>query len=131
MLVGILADTHGLLDARVVPALRSAACTRILHAGDIADAFPSRLSLPALLAALEEVAPVSAVRGNTDDKVAAGHGLPATLVHACGGVRFVMHHGDLIDDCGQATGGAQGVTSSFQGTHIRLVLCGTAAASTF
>jgi putative phosphoesterase len=94
--VGILADTHGILDARVCDALRTAACTHILHAGEVTDALTSRLTLPALLTKLEDIAPVSAVRGNTDDKAAAGHCLPATLSWSAGKVRFIMHHGARI-----------------------------------
>ncbi|HRN50072.1 MAG TPA: metallophosphoesterase family protein [Anaerolineales bacterium] len=61
--LGLIADTHipdrkrG-LDARILPALRQAKVSAILHAGDI--------STPAVLHTLGEVAPVLAVRGNTD-----------------------------------------------------------------
>ena len=54
--IGILADTHGLLRPRVLE--RLAGCERLLHAGDVGD--------PAVLAALRELAPVEAVRGNVD-----------------------------------------------------------------
>jgi hypothetical protein len=55
--IGLLSDTHGFLD----PALAAlfARCAAILHAGDVVK--------PAVLAALEGIAPVTAVRGNNDD----------------------------------------------------------------
>ena len=43
-----------------------------------------------------QVAPVTAVRGNTDDKWARDHGLADTATWHAGAVRFVMHHGDRI-----------------------------------
>ena len=56
MKVGVIADTHGLLRPEVLPAF--AGVDHILHAGDIGD--------PAILAALKKLAPVTAIRGNTD-----------------------------------------------------------------
>ncbi len=56
MRVGLISDTHGLLRPEAVERLRGAA--HILHAGDI--------GAPEVLAALRELAPVTAVRGNND-----------------------------------------------------------------
>lgn len=56
MLLGVLADTHGQLAPRALSALQGV--ERILHAGDIGDA--------AIITTLERVAPVTAVRGNSD-----------------------------------------------------------------
>jgi putative phosphoesterase len=56
MRVGLISDTHGLLRPEAVERLRGA--THILHAGDI--------GAPEVLAALRELAPVTAVRGNND-----------------------------------------------------------------
>ena len=56
MLIGVLSDTHGYLDPRAVAALGGAEL--ILHAGDIGG--------QAIIATLEQIAPVLAVRGNTD-----------------------------------------------------------------
>ena len=97
--VGILADTHGLLDARVCPSLSTSHVDYILHAGDVADASlrpPSRLGAPDLLAALAGVAPVIAVRGNADDSALRGSIFPETSTLTVGGLRFFLHHGDLI-----------------------------------
>jgi uncharacterized protein len=80
MRVGVLSDTHGLLRPRVLE--RLAGCDLLLHAGDLGEV--------ALLERLREVAPVVAVRGNTDTgeagrlpEVAAGElaGLPYRMTH--------------------------------------------------
>lgn len=55
-LLGIVSDTHGLLRPWVLEALQG--CDHIVHAGDVGD--------PAILGQLEEIAPVTAVRGNCD-----------------------------------------------------------------
>jgi putative phosphoesterase len=54
--IGVISDTHGQLRPEALAALRS--CGLILHAGDVGD--------PAILGQLGEIAPVHAVRGNTD-----------------------------------------------------------------
>ena len=54
--VGVISDTHGLLRESALAALRG--CSPIIHAGDVGD--------EAVLAALREIAPVLAVRGNID-----------------------------------------------------------------
>jgi putative phosphoesterase len=54
--VGVISDTHGLMRPEALKALRG--CDRILHAGDIGS--------PAVLEALEAIAPVTAIRGNND-----------------------------------------------------------------
>jgi putative phosphoesterase len=54
--IGVVSDTHGLLRPEVVPALKGVA--RILHLGDVGGI--------AILADLEKIAPVTAIRGNID-----------------------------------------------------------------
>ena len=56
MRFGLISDTHNLLRPQVFELLRGV--DRILHAGDIGS--------PDLLVALEAIAPVTAVFGNTD-----------------------------------------------------------------
>ena len=56
MRIGLIADTHGLLRPEAIDALRGS--DRIVHAGDIGD--------PAILDALAEIAPLTAIRGNND-----------------------------------------------------------------
>ena len=54
--IGLISDTHGLLRPQALEALRGSEL--ILHAGDVGK--------PEILAALRELAPVIAVRGNVD-----------------------------------------------------------------
>ncbi|HEY9126113.1 MAG TPA: metallophosphoesterase family protein [Acidobacteriaceae bacterium] len=79
--IGVLSDTHGLLRPELLPLLRG--CNHILHCGDVGD--------PAILDALAEIAPVTAIRGNIDI-----HGpcavLPATEVAALSGLDFYLLH---------------------------------------
>lgn len=79
--VGVISDTHGLLRPEAVAAL--AGVDRIVHAGDIGS--------PDVLAALERIAPVAAVRGNTDrERWAAA--IPETEVVEVGGVSLYVLH---------------------------------------
>jgi putative phosphoesterase len=81
MRIGALADTHGLLRPEVLELL--AGCDAILHAGDVGD--------PGILARLEAIAPVAAVRGNVDR----GPGLdslPDRRAGELGGLRYRMVH---------------------------------------
>lgn len=79
--VGVISDTHGLLRPEAVAAL--AGVERIVHAGDIGS--------PDVLAALERIAPVAAVRGN-NDRAAWAAGLPATEVVEVGDVSLYVLH---------------------------------------
>jgi len=54
--LGLVADTHGLFDPKLARVFEG--CGLLLHAGDVAG--------PAVLEALERIAPVRAVRGNND-----------------------------------------------------------------
>lgn len=56
MKIGVISDTHGLMREEALAALRGARA--IVHAGDIGNR--------AVLDALSEIAPVSAIRGNND-----------------------------------------------------------------
>lgn len=81
MRVGVVADTHGLLRPRVLTLLDG--CDRILHAGDVGAAD--------VIFRLGEIAPVDAVRGNTDSGPAA-EGLPPILHGDLAGLPFCMVH---------------------------------------
>ena len=85
MRIGLISDTHGLLRPQVFEAFRGV--DRILHAGDLGDAD--------ILVALETVAPVDAVFGNTDDH-ALRTSLPAERELTFEGHRIVLAHGDVI-----------------------------------
>jgi putative phosphoesterase len=78
MKIGVIADTHGLLDPKVPEFF--ADVDHILHGGDVGT--------PAVLAALESLAPTTAVLGNVD----VGFALKETEVVELAGRRFLLHH---------------------------------------
>jgi putative phosphoesterase len=61
--IGLISDTHGVLAPGSVEALHGV--THIIHAGDIGDT--------AVMRALERLAPLTAVRGNSDRGPWSGH----------------------------------------------------------
>jgi putative phosphoesterase len=81
MLVGVLSDTHGYIDPRLERAF--AGVEAIVHAGDVGGAH--------VLDALRQIAPLYAVYGNNDEKLA-GLGLPLHLDFTLAGVRFHLVH---------------------------------------
>lgn len=81
MRVGVLSDTHNLLRPRVLE--RLAGCEHILHGGDVGDL--------AVLERLRAIAPVEAVRGNTDSGATADT-LPEVLSGELAGLPFRMVH---------------------------------------
>ena len=78
MKLGLISDTHDFLDPRVPKIF--AGVDHILHAGDVGQ--------PMLLVELEQIAPVTAVLGNTDE------GLPLRLTEwvELGGKKFLLYH---------------------------------------
>lgn len=82
MLIGVVSDTHGYLDPRALAALRGV--EHILHAGDVGD--------EAVLRALEELAPVSAVSGNIDAGTPLGRRLPGVIAREFAGVPVYLTH---------------------------------------
>ena len=98
MLIGVISDTHGLLRPEAVAALRGA--EHIIHAGDV--------GAPDVLAALAEIAPVTAVRGN-NDKGAWAARIPGTAVFEAEGLSIYVLH-DLKElDLDPAAGGFRAV----------------------
>jgi uncharacterized protein len=81
MRVGVISDTHNLLRPRVLERLDG--CERILHAGDVGDL--------EILEQLRRIAPVTAIRGNTDTGATAEE-LPETLAGDLSGLPFRMIH---------------------------------------
>jgi len=75
--LALIADTHGLLRPEALAALRG--CDVVLHAGDVGR--------PEILAELQKLAPVVAVRGNVDQ-----FALPESVVVEAAGVRIYMLH---------------------------------------
>ena len=107
-MIGVISDTHGLLRSEALDALRGS--EHILHAGDVGD--------PAILEALREVAPVTAIKGNID-----AHGLcadlPATEVVTIHSHTFYMLHDRNALDLDPAAAGFAAVISGH--THRPLV----------
>jgi uncharacterized protein len=86
-LIGVISDTHGLLRPEALKALKGVEL--IIHAGDVGD--------PKVLANLSRIAPVHAVRGNTDRGDWAAD-LPHTRVVEVGGVHlYVLHELFTLD----------------------------------
>jgi putative phosphoesterase len=86
-LIGVISDTHGVLRPQAAQALRGVEL--IIHAGDIGH--------PRVLTALEEIAPVQAVRGNTDRGEWARR-LPLSRLLEVGGARlYVLHELQALD----------------------------------
>lgn len=81
MRVGLVSDTHGLSDPRLPEVL--AGCTLILHAGDVVR--------ESVLAALAELAPVTAVRGNCDAGTSLER-LPETALVPLGALTALVVH---------------------------------------
>ena len=79
--IGVISDTHGLLRTEAVTAL--AGSRYIVHGGDVGH--------EGILKALERIAPVTVVRGNTDNEAWADH-LPMTNVLVAGGARIYVVH---------------------------------------
>ena len=77
--IGVISDTHNYFDPRIPGLLKGV--EHILHAGDV--------GLPRILHQLEEIAPVTAVLGNTDDQ---GFGYRLTEILELAGRKFMMHH---------------------------------------
>jgi uncharacterized protein len=76
--IGVISDTHNYLDPKVHELF--AGVKHILHAGDIGNA--------TIISELEEIAPVTAVYGNTDT------GLPfkETEIIELAARKFLVHH---------------------------------------
>ena len=79
--IGVISDNHGYLDLAVLEHI--AGVVHNIHAGDIID--------PEILAALETVAPVTAVAGNMDSGGPLA-GLPREMAGEIAGVRFALGH---------------------------------------
>jgi putative phosphoesterase len=100
MLIGVISDTHGLWRPEAVAAL--ARVEHILHAGDVGDA--------AILDALREIAPVTAIRGNVDVDGPCAE-LPATDVVELGDRLFYLVHSVHDLDINPAVAGVTVVVS--------------------
>lgn len=79
--IGVISDTHGLLRPEAVAALKNS--NYIIHAGDIGD--------PAILDKLNEIAPVTAVRGNVDRGAWARRIPQMNVLEVSGRSIYVLH----------------------------------------
>jgi putative phosphoesterase len=103
MEIGVISDTHGLLRPEAVEALHGS--DLIIHAGDVGNS--------EILEGLSAIAPVHAVRGNTD-RGAFGSTLPLTTVIELPSTReslpapslfiYVIHILDDLDIVPEASG---------------------------
>jgi uncharacterized protein len=98
--LGIIADTHGLMRPEAIDALSGV--RTIIHAGDIGT--------PEVLEALQAIAPVVAVRGN-NDKGEWAQALPETEVVEVGGVALYVLHDVKTLDLDPAAAGFRAVIS--------------------
>lgn len=97
--VGIISDTHGNLSRQALKALEGV--SHILHAGDIGG--------PEVLAHLRQVAPVTAVRGNTDGAWA--REIPLTEMLTLGHITIYILHDLFTLDLESAAAGIDLVIS--------------------
>jgi putative phosphoesterase len=79
--IGIISDTHGLL--RPEAERRLAGVNHIIHAGDIGS--------PDIAAALQQIAPVTAIRGNVDRAGWAANYADKVFVRLAGRTCYVLH----------------------------------------
>jgi putative phosphoesterase len=86
MVIGVISDTHGMLSNRAIDALKGS--NAVLHAGDVGS--------PGVLEALEKIAPVYPVKGNTDRGIWTERLSMTQLVELGGRLFYVIHNlGDL------------------------------------
>eukprot|EP00250_Pteridium_aquilinum_P002866 c13091_g1_i1 orf=3-488(-) len=92
-IVGLLSDTHGVLDYATLHALRATPTHAIIHAGDVGDKNRKlRLSATQIIQNLEQSTAnntVIAVAGNADES---SSNLPAFQVVVVAGVRILVMH---------------------------------------
>ncbi|MCX6896609.1 MAG: metallophosphoesterase family protein [Verrucomicrobia bacterium] len=78
MKLGVISDTHDFLDPRIEKLFSGVA--HILHGGDVGS--------PIILLELAQIAPVTAVLGNTDTDTT----LKLTEIVTLAGRKFLLHH---------------------------------------
>jgi uncharacterized protein len=108
MRIVVLSDTHAPRRWKSCPAAVAAelrGADRILHAGDVCTA--------AVLAELEQYAPVTAVVGNNDGPDVAAWGAAETALLTADGLRVAMIH-----DSGPATGRLPRMRARFPGARL-------------
>jgi len=86
-MIGVISDTHGLLRPEAVERLRGS--DHIIHAGDIDSA--------EIIPALEQIAPVTAIRGNVDKAAWAQRFAETEVVELEGLYVYVIHDLNALD----------------------------------
>ncbi len=81
MRLGLVSDSHGHLEPKLTRLF--AGCDAILHAGDVVK--------PQILAVLEAIAPLTAVRGNNDEGTSLAR-LPETAIVPLAGLTALVVH---------------------------------------
>lgn len=106
MIVGLISDTHGYLSPEALTALNGVG--HIFHAGDIGSA--------EVLRHLRALAPVTAVRGNTDHADWSTR-LPRTEMVVLNGICFYLLHDLTLIDLEPASTGIHVVISGHTHQH--------------
>jgi putative phosphoesterase len=106
--IGLISDTHGLLRPAALRALEGS--DLIIHAGDVGNA--------AILEALQEIAPVTVVRGNIDTQPWACE-WPETAVVEAGAISIYVLHDVKQLDLDPAAAGFQIVVSGHSHKPLR------------
>jgi len=85
--IGVISDTHGLLRPEALTFLRGS--QHIIHAGDIGS--------PEIVPALQQIAPVTAIRGNIDTQPWARRFAETEVVELEGFLIYVIHDVNALD----------------------------------
>jgi putative phosphoesterase len=108
MQIGVISDTHNFFDPAIPQIFQGV--DHILHAGDIGS--------PRIILELEQIAPVTAVGGNTDES---GFHYQETEVLELAGLKFLLHHivapRELSDSLAQRIGKERPDAVIFGHTH--------------
>ena len=94
MIVGVISDTHGLLRPEAVAALQGS--EHIIHAGDI--------GAEDIIPVLQEIAPVTAIRGNVDQELWCRKFPETEVVQLAGVSIYILHDVNALDLHPQAAG---------------------------
>lgn len=94
MIVGVISDTHGLLRPEAVAALQGS--EHIIHAGDI--------GAEDIIPVLQEIAPVTAIRGNVDLELWYRRFPETEVVELAGVSIYILHDVNALDLHPQAAG---------------------------
>lgn len=94
MLIGVISDTHGLLRAEAIEHLRDS--DHIIHAGDIGSS--------EIIPRLQQIAPVTAIRGNIDIEPWTRQFPETEVVELAGKLIYIIHDVNSLDLKPQAAG---------------------------